>query len=225
MNGLLDSALIGVALAGALLWTRHPSLSPFTLQLMALLLVAYVALLRSRAKRWHHVLPKASSMEGALLAGSLALLIGRTGGLDSPFLPLAHVLLFVTVLTLDLSANVVHAIGLGLFLWAAGPHPLTRSLWIGLLSVPAVLPLMILARIELETAHEEHASAEHLQAILSGQETRALVFLNTFLRPKLTAVRALLEMGPRNSDVAARQLRVVEEAVAQVAKDIDEASE
>lgn len=225
MKGLLDSVLIGVALVGALIWTRHPLLSPFTLQLMAALVVGYIVLLRSRATRWHHVLPKASSMEGALLAGALALLIGRTGGLDSPFLPLAHVLLFVTVLTLDMGANIVHAVGLGLFLWAAGPHPLTRALWIGLLSVPAVLPLMILARMELETAHERQQDEAHVQAVLAGQETRALVFLNTFLRPKLAAIRSLLETSPRNSEVAARQLEVVEMASAQVAKEIDEASE
>lgn len=225
MKGLLDSALIGAALLTALVWTRHPLLAPYTLQLLAACVVAYVVLVRWRARRWHHVLPQAESVEGALLAGAMALLIGRTGGLDSPFLPLAHVLLFVTVLTLDLGANVIHAVGLTLFLWAAGPHPLTQPLWISLLSLPAVLPLMMLARIELETARYRQMQEKHTEAVLAGQETRALLFLETFLRPKLAALRTFLESNPQHADVAARQVRILESAAEAAAKDIDEASE
>lgn len=222
---MLQPLLIIISLTVSYLWVSVPSLRGVSLQLTGVLLLIYFVSKRFTSSRLHHVLPKPESFETALLTTAVAVVVGSTGSLHSPFLPLFHLILFISVLTISLEANIVKMFGLTIFLWATSTHPLTQGMWIELLSLPFLLPLMIFARLEFEEAKEEKYLHMLEDGVLSQQESRMLLFLSTFLKPKLSYIRQLLQTSSENTWSAIKQIEMLEQEVNSAIQDIDEASD
>ncbi len=200
---------IACSLTFAYVWVTIPELRPFSLQLTAAGIVGFFIAKRFSRSRLHHVLPRPETMETALLVGAVALGVGSTGGLASPFLPVIYLVLFASVLTLQLSSNMAEMIGLSLFLWAVSPHPLTPNLWIELISLPFLLPLMIFARYQFDEAQEQRYLAQQERVLLRDEEQAVVAFLSEFLHPKLQQLRAA-STTPQNLWMIERQLELLE---------------
>lgn len=201
---------IACALTVAYVWVTLPELRGFSLQLTAASIVLFFIAKRVSHSRIHHVLPQPETFETALLVGGVALGVGATGGLASPFLPLIYLVLFASVLTLRLSSNIAQMIGLTVFLWAVTPHPLSSALLIELLSLPFLLPLMIFARYQFDEAQEQRHLAQQERVLLRGEEQEIIQFLGTFLHPKLQQLQRTLSLNPREPWVVQKQLELLE---------------
>ncbi len=202
------SLVISFGLAYA--WVVLPQLQQYSLQLASFGVIVFFVLKRLGRSRLHHILPKPNSLESSVLIAIVSLGIGATGGLASPFLPLYYLLLFITVLTLSASSNLVVLTGMSLFLWSVTAHPLQTTHWVELLSLPFLLPLMIFARMQFDEAKEQKYLAEQEELLLNTQEEQVVSFLADHLRPKLRTLRLALEMSTENSWMVRRQLEVLE---------------
>ncbi len=210
MRRLFEPLSLIVALALAYAWVALPELRIYSLQLSALGLLLFFLLKRLSHSRMHHVLPQPDSLEAALLLGVVSLGIGATGGLASPFLPVYYLLLFITVLTLSLSSNLIVLTGMCLFLWGTTPHPLDSVHLIELISLPFLLPLMVFARMQFDEAKEQKYLAQQEEVLLNEQEEQVVEFLSDHLHPKLQNLRLALETSPENNWMVRRQLEVLE---------------
>jgi hypothetical protein len=210
MRRLFEPLSLIVALALAYAWMVLPELRGYSLQLASLGLVLFFVLKRVSRSRLHHILPRPDSLEAAILLGVVSLGIGATGGLASPFLPVYYLLLFITVLTLSLSSNLVALAGMSLFLWGTTPHPLASIQLIELVSLPFLLPLMVFARMQFDEAKEQKYLAEQEEILLDEQEEQVVEFLSSHLHPKLQGLRLALETSPENNWMVRRQLEVLE---------------
>lgn len=206
MSALVESLLIILSVSLSYLWLTSPDLHPYSLQLTALFFVAYFVAKRFQRAGWHHILPSSETFQAALLTAGLTLVVGATGGLNSPFLPLFHLLLFVAALSLGMWANLVEMSTLTVFLWAISTHPLTNANTISLLSLPFLLPLMIFARMQFEEAQTERA----LLKKNNSEEEKTQRYLKNFLVPKLQAVRESLSMSHNNTPLVQKQLALLE---------------
>jgi len=222
---MLQPLLIIISLVLSYLWVSVPELRSLSLQFTGGLFLLYFISKRFTSDRLHHILPKPESLETALLTLAVAVVVGSTGSLQSPFLPLFHIILFVSVLTISLEANLVKMLGLTLFLWGTTAHPLDQQLWIELMSLPFLLPLMIFARLEFEEAREEKHLHLLEEQLLSQQESRMLLFLSTFLKPKLSFVRQLLQTSTQNTWTAVKQIELLEQEINSAIEEIDSATE
>lgn len=210
MRRLFEPLSLVVALALAYAWVVLPELRTYSLQLASFGLVLFFVLKRIGRSRLHHILPKPDSLEAAVLLGVVSLGIGATGGLASPFLPVYYLLLFITVLTLSLSSNLIALVGMSLFLWGTTPHPLDVTYLIELVSLPFLLPLMVFARMQFDEAREQKYLAEQEEVLLNEQEEQVVQFLGDHLHPKLQSLRLALEISPENNWMVRRQLEVLE---------------
>lgn len=210
MSRLLETFSLLFTLTLAYIWVSLPALRGLSLQLTAVCFLAYFLSKRLSHSGWHHVVPRPESIETALLLGAIALLVGSTGGLASPFVPLFYLLLFLSALTLNLGANIVEMVALTVFLWGTSAHPLSTAQTIELFSLPLLLPLMVFARYQFEEAQEQQHLVEQEEALLSQEESEVIIFLSTYLRPKLQHVRVALETSKDNVWLARKQLELLE---------------
>ena len=153
LGSILEPVSIAASFLLAYFWVSSPMLREYSLQLAAGLFLIYFLTKRLQQTKWHHIMPSEESLETALLVGAVAVVVGSTDALGSPFLPLFYLLLFVSVMTINLYSNLVEMVALLLFLWAVSVHPLTGNYWLELLSLPLLLPLMLFPRCQFETAH------------------------------------------------------------------------
>ena len=158
----------------------------------------------------------------ALLAGAVAILVGATGGITSPFLALFYVLLFLSALTLSVPANLVEMVALVVFLWAVSAQPFGRDQWIRLVELPILLPLLLFARMQFEEARKEKARANEGEQIMASQEQKMLLFLSTILKPKLEQFRKMLLTSEQNRQVVAQQISTLEKEITDLGETIDE---
>lgn len=211
MPTLIEALLTTAGFTLAYVWISLPQLRPYSLQLTIVFFLLYFVSKRLSRAGWKEILPSTQTFEAALLVTAVSLVVGFSGGLNSPFLPLFYILLFLTALSLRLSANVVELIGITLFLWATTPHPLTQAGWISLLSFPFLLPLLAFARMQFEQASAERFLRQAEEKTLSEEEERVTRFILEFIVPKLRAVRDILRVSPDNARIADRQILLIED--------------
>jgi hypothetical protein len=218
----MEPALILLAFVAAFFWVRQPALQPYSLQLTAALFVAYFLGKRLMRAQWHHFFPGGNGnfMETALLVAGTAVLVGHTGALSSPFLPIFFLLMFASVLTLHISSLVVELTGLMIFLWAISAQPWSWHDVITWLSFPLLTPLMIFARWQWEDAQKSQRAAQQTVQELTQQESTTLLFLSTFLKPKLQLVAASL-FTARNLEMAQQQIQLLITEVDNTIRELD----
>ncbi len=224
-SALLEPASILVSFGLAYAWVTSPALREYSLQLSAGLFLVYFISKKLQQSKLRHIMPSESTLETALLVGAVAIVVGSTGGLGSPFLPLFYLLLFVSVMTVDLTTNLVEMVSLLVFLWAISIHPLSTNYWLELFSLPLLLPLMLFARWQFEEAQEDKYRLQQEEHLLAHQETNMLMFLSTFLVPKLRQLRAMLILSEQNRLSVAKQLELLELESQRVMNDIDVADD
>jgi hypothetical protein len=225
LGSYLEPASILFAFVLAYFWVSSPLLREYSLQLASGLFLIYFISKRLQQSKWNHLMPSEESLETALLVGAVAVVVGSTDSLGSPFLPLFYLLLFVSVMTINLYSNLVEMVALLLFLWAVSVHPLTTNYWLELLSLPLLLPLMLFARWQFEEAQEDKYRLKQEENLLAEQESRIMMFLSTYLVPRLRQLRAMLIINDQNRLSVAKQLEILEAESGRLLQEIDQADD
>lgn len=202
MNRTAQILSIFIATSIGYVWVIVPSLQQYTLQLTAVLLLVYFFVKRRGGAAPHHILPTALTIETALLTTTLFLLVGGTGSLNSMFLPALYVLMFLGVFSLDISTLVSLGLLTTLFLWTTTPPPLPTNQLANLISFPIVLAMLVFAKLhEQERRKQQDALAELGESLV--------LFVSTFLRPKLSHLSSLAEFADQNGQLIKKQLQLV----------------
>lgn len=218
----MESLLLLASVAVSYVWVSSPELRPFSLQLTAALFGVFFLSKRLSRSAGHHVLPNPQSLETSFLLAAVALVVGSTGGVHSPFLPLFHLLLFFGALSLGIASNIVAVSSLTIFLWAVSPHPFAKQDWIELFSLPFLLPLLVFARIQFDEVQTEKYRLANQQEKTNQEEAKISGFFRSHLRPKLKHLRELLQISPQNSAVAAHQLLILEDEAERIERELTE---
>lgn len=176
-NFIVHTTLLIATTAGVYFWLTLPFLAPFTLQLVAVLILLYLGshALKSRRPAWFH--RSTVTLDLTILTSMILLLISETGGLASPFFFLSYFLLFAVAMLYEIEATLVLTGTLILFFMFL-PDPT----WAQIISLVMVTPLAI------ATGHSYEKNLE-LKQSLSREESDTLIFLS--LNLKRTLVSAL----------------------------------
>lgn len=208
-----------LAVVGAIfisyVWVRSPELVPYSLQLTAGLVLAYVMMKRVAKTHVLHIAPSSATAEVGVFTTVLFILIGYTGGVTSIFLPLLYLLLFVGVLSLHTTTIILFEFCIPLYLWALGTGPFTQHQLATIFSFPILLPLLVFARKQYTAVQREKKVEEKL----ADQTFSAALFLSTFLKPKLQHILDLANYPDHNKRNIQKQLSLTIEELDDVLDD------
>lgn len=192
-----------------LMWISLPGLQPWGLQATAALLLLYIFALRSSGKKWTQFLPPAAGLQSVFLTAAAGILVGSTGGTNSPFLLALPVTIFFCTLTLPITAVVVQSLGLTLVLWVTHPANMAALDWTRFLMLPLLLPVILLARVEMDQSKQSKHAEFLAQQKQEHQAKEALLFLSTLVGPKIQAIQLFLRQSPENRGPADQQLETL----------------
>lgn len=212
MKSTAQSAAVFIALVGCYFWLSFSRLNYYSPQLAGLLILGYFFIRFARKK---HVLPLSisrSSPELALVSASILLLIGSTGNIQSFFFPLTYLHIFFLTMTVKPPQAVFLSVGVIAFhyslLGSLDPQGLSALLSIGLL-----LFIFLFAKRQYEEHIRKELVVEEQQEELSAQQSNAILFITTFLKPKLETLIHLSDYPEANKEVIQRQIIIIQEAV------------
>lgn len=188
------------------MWVSIPGLNKYSLQLTAILVLGYFFLKWKAKKDYVHILPKTLTLELSILVSAVLLLIGSTGGTNSIFVPGLYVLLFFSLLTTDVATVTSLDLLITLFLWSTTPPPVSAQQISTLLSFPVILPIIVFGKLNYDKIKYE----EQKEAF---EEEEIMLFLSTFLKPKMQQLANLSQFFKNNQQLILKQIELVEEEI------------
>lgn len=145
-----------VGFAAVFGWLAVPDLNGFALQAFAAALGLFFLTKRLQKAQIWHVLPHTHSPELGLLTFAFYLLIGATGNLSSPLLPLSFIHTFIVVFTAGPYTAIATAGGAFLFHWYQ-EDMLSHLELVSLSIIPLLLVFFLFARRQYDVLkYEEH---------------------------------------------------------------------
>lgn len=212
MKSTAQSAAVFVALVGSYAWLSYSSLTYYSAQLAGGLILLYFLIRLARKK---HLLPLSVSRaapEFALVSASICLLIGSTGNIDSFFFPLTYLHVFFLTMTIRPSQAVFLSVGVILFHYGLmGAFTLANLSSLG--SIALLLCIFLFAKRQYEEHIRKELVVEEQQEEISKQQSEAILFISTFLKPKLQTLLHLSDYPEANKEVIVRQIVIIQEAV------------
>ena len=223
---ITHSLLLLFASAGTYLWLITPSLTPYTLQLVAVLLLIYAAThwfrqpqkssqeLRTKSKKPNNTIP----LDLTLLTIIILLLVVETGALASPLIFLLYFLVFAVAMLFEIEATLMLTGTLLAFFLLLPSTNLTDLAHLGeLLAFVMITPLSLYISHQHEDIAKQRAKTHALTNHLAQEETDTLLFLSTNLKttllsaldslsiiiPKTTAKKAKSDLSVLYSDLRA----------------------
>lgn len=181
---LLHTILLVIATSGVYFWLATPTLSIYTLQLVALLVLLYLGshALKAHHPKWFH--RSTITLDITLLTSMILLLVSETGALASPFFFLCYFLLFGVAMLYEIEATLVLTGVLVLFfMFLPSPN------WTQIISLVMITPLAIFTGHQYELSLEEKQTRAVLRQHLAKDESDMLLFLS--LNLKKTLISAL----------------------------------
>jgi hypothetical protein len=187
--------------AVAYFWLHSPMLQPYSLQVFALVVVAFFILKRIKQAKLWHLLPGTTSIEVILITFSFMLLIGATGNFNSPFYPLTFIHLFILVMTTPTMTAISVMLMVILFHYGLSPE-LLPAITNELISLPMFLIFFLFAKRQYDEAKAEKIIIKRDKFLLKG-----------YLKPKLHALRQALPQEPVGCQIIESQLSQMEEEI------------
>ena len=187
---LLHTSLLIISTAGVFFWLYIPGFSPYTLQLVAILVLLYVGShwLRTHRPKWFH--RSSITLDITILTSMILLLVTETGSLASPFFFLCYFLLFGVAMLYEIEATLVlTGVFILYFLFLPTTNLGDLAHLSELLALVFITPLAIFTGHQYETSVEEKKARLMLSKHLSNEETDTLIFLS--LNLKKTLISAL----------------------------------
>ncbi|MFH2085872.1 MAG: hypothetical protein ABII21_03765 [bacterium] len=183
---ITHTILLILATAGVYLWLGSPFLSPYTLQLVAILVLLYLGThaLRARRPKWFH--RSTITIDITILTSMILLLVTETGGLLSPLFFLCYFLLFAVAMLYEIEATLVlTGVFILFFLFLPGTNLSDLSHLSELLALVMITPLAILTGHQYESVLETKKINEQLNKHLGSEESDTLLFLSLNLKRTL----------------------------------------
>lgn len=206
------SLMLIAAAAGTYLWLITPSLVPYTLQLVAVLVLAYAA--AHWFKNNHvpgttrHVL-KTIPLDLTLLTCVILLLVIETGALASPLIFLVYFLLFAVAMLWQIEATLILTATLLVFFLL---YPGTNLADLGhlgeLVALVMITPLALFTAHQYEATLEQKRQAHVLAGHLAREESDTLLFLSTNLKSTLLSALDRLSLVIPASPAGGPQAKV-----------------
>ncbi len=205
-----------------IIWVSVPELQPWGLQATAAFFLLYFASTRFAEKQTLRFLPPRDTLHSIFLTAGAGILVGSTGGTQSPFLLVLPVTVFFCTLTLPLGAVLTQTLGLSLILWITHSGHWSQLDVTKFLLLPLLLPMIILARLEIDQSrhsrHAEFLANEKLQK----QAQDALLFLTTVVGPKIQTIQLFLQQSSENREQANQQLEILRQDIRAFSHDLEE---
>ena len=196
---LLHTSLLVLASAGVFLWLSTSSLTPYTLQLVALLVLLYLAshYLKAHRPSWFH--RSTITLDLTIMTSMILLLVSETSGLASPFFFLCYFLLFAVAMLYEIEATLVlTGVFILFFLFLPGTDLSDLAHLSELVALVMVTPLAIF------TGHSYESKLAEERA-LAREETDTLIFLS--LNLKRTLISALDTLSLTIPQTQAKNIR------------------
>lgn len=184
---LLHTSLLVLSIAGVYLWLITPLLSPYTLQLVGLLVLIFAATHWGRSKlkakpRKRSTIP----LDLSLLVMAVLLLVVETGSLASPLFFLLYFLLFTVAMLYEIEATLVLTGTLIIFFLLSPATNLSDLIHLGsLFGLVMITPLALFTGHQYEELVQGKRREVGLIKALGETETDTLVFLSTNLKTTL----------------------------------------
>lgn len=183
---LLHTILLITSSTGVYLWLSSSMLTPFTLQLVAFLVLLYMGshYLRTKKPKLFH--RSSITLDITILTSMILLLVAETGSLTSPFFFLCYFLLFGVAMLYEIEATLVLTGTLIVFfLFLPGTKLSDLAHLSQLLALVTITPLAIFTGHQYETTLEEKEARRRLVGHLGKEETDTLLFLSLNLKKTL----------------------------------------
>jgi len=211
MSSAAHAVSIVVAIALAYLWLQVPILHNHSLQIFALMMIAFFVIKRLRQAKMWHIAPDPGSLELSIITFSFLLLIGATGNTQSVFYPLGYLHLFFIVLACTVPTAIIATTTIMLFHYAVQPAFDMTHLQ-ALIALPIMLVLFLFTKHQYDQSRfKQNLLKEEKDVIdtLSMHEHELEKFVHEFLQPKLVSLHQLVSDLPQ-SDGAINILRLIE---------------
>lgn len=187
---IAHSLMLLTATVGTYLWLITPSLTPYTLQLVAVLILIYASTHWFRSSRQEprtkNQQLKTVPLDLTLLTTIILLLVVETGALASPFIFLLYFLLFAVAMLFEIEATLLLTGTLLIFFLIFPGTDLTDIAHLSeLLAIIMITPLTLYVSHQHEEITEARRKSHELTAHLATEETDTLLFLSTNLRTTL----------------------------------------
>ncbi|MFH2019595.1 MAG: hypothetical protein ABII80_03220 [bacterium] len=183
---LAHTLLLLSAITGVYLFVSSASLTPYTLQLVAVLVLAYAATHWLKKPTTARTPRQTISLDITLLTTMILLLVIATGALTSPFFFTLYFLLFAVALFFEIEATLILTGTLILFFLLLPSTDLTDLSHLSeLFALLAITPLAIFTGHQYEKVLSEKRASAVLSATVSVEETDTLLFLSLNLKRTL----------------------------------------
>lgn len=187
---LLHTILLLAGAAGVFGWLSTPTLTPYTLQLVAFLILLYLGSHYLRSRRPKLFRHNTVTLDITILTTLILLLVTETGALASPFFFFCYFLLFAVAMLYEVEATLVlTGTFIIYFLFIPGTDLSNLGHLSELLGLIMVTPLAILTAHQYESTLEQKALVRSLARHLGREESDILLFLS--LNLKTTLISAL----------------------------------
>ncbi|MFZ2200166.1 MAG: hypothetical protein WAV40_05285, partial [Microgenomates group bacterium] len=183
---LLHTLLLLVSTFGVYFWLSIPDLAPYTLQLVAVLILLYMGshYLRKKIPTLFH--KSSITMDITILTSMILLLVTETGALVSPFFFLCYFLLFGVAMLYEIEATLVlTGVLILFFLFIPGTSLTDLAHLSELVALIMITPLAIFTGHQYESILEQKCLRAQLMSELSQEETDTLLFISLNLKKTL----------------------------------------
>lgn len=183
---LLHTILLLLAAFGVYFWLSLPALTPYTLQLVAILVLLYLGTHYLRAKKPKLFRRNTITLDLTILTTLILLLVTETGSLVSPLFFLCYFLLFAVSMLYEIEATLVLTGTLILyFLFLPDTNLSDLAHLSELVALVMITPLAIFTGHQYEVTLEQKTLARHLSRHLQHEESDILLFLSLNLKSTL----------------------------------------
>ncbi len=192
---LLHTILLLASTFGVYFWLSIPTLLPYTLQLVAVLVLLYLGshYLRKHKPLWFH--KSSITMDITILTAMILLLVTETGALTSPFFFLCYFLLFGVAMLYEIEATLVlTGVLILFFLFLPNTSLLDFSHLTEIIALIMITPLAIFTGHQYETTLDEKKAKMILNSHIAKEETDTLIFLSLNLKKTLLSALDTLSL-------------------------------
>jgi hypothetical protein len=212
------SLILSLAICLVYVWLKLPFLSPYSLQLFAVVVLLYFVIKKIHKASIRQLLPAQASIEMAIITIAFLLLIGATGNIQSVLFALSFVHLFLLALKTDLVTACIVTLEIVLFHFALTPQASLAELSF-LVSLPVVMIFFLFAKqqyFKAFTQQQKLASqqAQLVQTQLIDQKLER--FMQGLLEEKLTKLHRLSFFPIQNQ----RQMQAEMEEIAAITDEL-----
>lgn len=211
MSSILQAALVFLAVIVSYVWLNMPSLDYYSPQFAGVFILTYFIIRYGRL----HFSKKtnkndSTGPEFALVSLATLILIGSTGNTESFFFPLSFLHIFFLTMRYTPVGSLLLTGAIVIFHLGLSENPNLET-WSDLMAIILLLFVFLFAKKQYEEKVKKQILAMEKDEALSERQAQAILFLTTFLKPKLTSLLHLMRYPTANKEVIIKQLAILDQ--------------